>query len=410
MEKSSRWTDSTELTDGLFERQREAAAANHAKSEFLANMSHEIRTPLNGIVAMAHMLKQASLQPAEREAAELIASSGETLETLLADVLDTAKIEAGQLAIEATVFNAGDLVRSVGGLLRLKAEEKGVDLQIEVEECLDRSFVGDPTRIRQILTNLLSNAVKFTDRGAVTIRLRAGEGDRLRFEVSDTGVGFDPSAKLKLFQRFQQADGSITRKFGGTGLGLSISKHLAELMDGILDCDSTPGEGSRFWFEVGLPKGAEENHTEKVVPEGTYDHTPAVSVLVADDHPTNRRVVQLILQAANVTVTTVENGAEAVQACRSSKFDVVLMDMQMPVMDGLTAVKEIRRWESANSFAAIPIIMLTANALPEHVEAGREAGADGHMTKPIKPEELLSSILNLSSKGVDGSGSTRLAA
>jgi signal transduction histidine kinase/AmiR/NasT family two-component response regulator len=378
------------LTDGLREKQKEAAAANTAKSEFLANMSHEIRTPLNGIVAMAHMLRKADLPQTEKEAADLIAASGETLEALLSDILDTAKIESGRLTIEETPFHAGELVRSVAALLRLKADEKGVRLHVEIDPDQDRILVGDPTRLRQIVTNLLSNAVKFTAAGQVTVRLQAGAASRQRLSVIDTGVGFDPASKLALFERFQQADGSITRNFGGTGLGLSISRGLADAMGGRLDCDSTPGEGAKFWLDLDLPDGLEGATDQAQSVRGWQGERP-LGILVADDHPTNRRVVELILGSAGIHVICVENGLQAVAATREQAFDLILMDMQMPVMDGLTAVRQMREHE-AISGGRTPVLMLTANALPEHISAGQAAGADGHITKPFNPEQLLECI------------------
>ncbi len=394
-----------ELTDGLREKEQEASAANTAKSEFLANMSHEIRTPLNGIVAMAHMLKRADLSAENKEAANLIATSGDTLEALLSDILDTAKIEAGRLTLEETPFHSGDLVRSVAALLRLKADEKGVRLQVEVDQSQDRILMGDPTRLRQIVTNLVSNAVKFTESGQVTIRLTAGVETRQRIWVTDTGVGFDPASKHALFERFQQADGSITRNFGGTGLGLSISKSLAEAMGGTLDCDSAPGEGSTFWLDLNLPDCLMGESDQTPSAPAWQGETP-LSVLVADDHPTNRRVVELILSSVGINVTCVEDGLQAVLAAQTQLFDAILMDMQMPVMDGLTAVKEIRAQQTAAD-KRIPILMLTANALPEHIAAGREAGADGHITKPFNPEQLLRRIHAIAAEA--DKGGARLA-
>ena len=377
-------------TLALVQKQREAEAASVAKSEFLANMSHEIRTPLNGVLAMAHVLEKADLGEREREAARLICASGEMLERLLSDILDLAKVEAGRLEIELAPFHAGELARNVAALCRTKAEEKGVRLSVEIAPAADSTYLGDAVRIRQIIINLVSNAVKFTTDGDVRLRLDADSGGRLRFTVLDTGVGFDPALKTKLFDRFQQADGSITRRFGGTGLGLAISKHLAELMGGSLDCDSTPGRGAVFWFDLDLPAAdavqSDRDDTPASLP------SPSLKLLVADDHATNLKVVEIILASAGIEVTSVMNGLEAVEAHAASRFDLVLMDMQMPVMDGLTAVTEIRAMEARTGAPRTPIIMLTANAQPEHVKAGRLAGADGHLTKPITPATLFQAI------------------
>jgi signal transduction histidine kinase/AmiR/NasT family two-component response regulator len=391
-----------EATEGLLLKQREAAAANEAKSAFLANISHEIRTPLNGIVAMAHMLRNADLPPNEREAAALIAASGETLETLLSDILDTAKIDAGRLSLEETAFHAGDLVRSVSGLLRLKAEEKGISLLVEIAPELDRHYLGDPTRVRQILTNLLSNAVKFTDLGEVAILAERSPTGGQRFTVRDTGIGFDPSKRETLFQRFQQADGTITRKFGGTGLGLSISQQLAQMMGGVLACDSVPGQGSAFWLDIDLP-AADPPAASNMATDDRPGLTRTLSVLVADDHPTNRRVAEMILNAAGVRTTVAEDGAQAVEAVRTQAFDLVLMDMQMPVMDGLAATRIIRSDERVRGATRLPILLLTANAQPEHIASGQAAGADGHLTKPIKPDDLLAAIASAIATSTDDS-------
>ncbi|HEX4197761.1 MAG TPA: ATP-binding protein [Caulobacteraceae bacterium] len=371
--------------------QLRAESANRSKSEFLANMSHEIRTPLNGVVGVAEMLAGARLPKREREMVEIIRNSGQSLERLLSDVLDLARVEAGQLAIEYAPFHAADLVRAVAGLARLRADEKSLGLKVEIAPELEGWFLGDAARVRQILTNLVSNAVKFTAAGSVTIQAAADDGRRLEFAVIDTGVGFDAEAKARLFARFQQADGSITRRFGGSGLGLAISRQLALLMDGEIDCESEPGQGSRFRFSAPFERAA-----APAVPE---DETQALGVLdrpmrvlVADDHATNRTVIRMMLDQFGVEAVMVENGAEAVAALARQAFDMVFMDMQMPVMDGLEAVRTIRAAERAGGRTPMPIVMLSANALPEHLEAGRRAGADGHVSKPVTAASLLAAL------------------
>ncbi len=376
--------------DALLAKQREAEAASVAKSVFLANMSHEIRTPLNGVLAMAHILNQSDLPPREKEAASLICASGEMLERLLSDVLDLAKVEAGQLEIETAPFHAGDMTRSIAALFRPRADEKGVRLLVDIDPVVDRTYLGDAVRVRQIVINLVSNAVKFTAVGDVRLSFAPAPDGRLRFTVSDTGVGFEPTFKATLFDRFQQADGSITRRFGGTGLGLAICRHLAELMDGELDCDSRPGLGAVFWFDLGLTPV----EAAAIKPDADEANRPdsALRLLVADDHPTNLKVVEIILAGVGIDVTCVENGLEAVEASAAARFDVILMDMQMPVMDGLTAVAEIRAAELRTGRRRTPIVMLTANAMPEHVRAGQLAGADGHLTKPLTPSSLFAAL------------------
>ncbi|MBU2292476.1 MAG: response regulator [Alphaproteobacteria bacterium] len=367
-----------------------AEAASEAKSEFLANMSHEIRTPLNGVIAVADLLCRRDLRPDERDLAELIRSSGETLERLLSDILDLTKIESGGMVIEDVIFHLGDLVRSVVGLARLKADEKGLRLTVAIDPQVDRLIRSDPTRLKQILTNLVSNAVKFTTVGAIKVRVWGDGGRAIRLEVEDTGVGFDSSQKDRLFRRFEQADGSITRQYGGSGLGLPICLQLAALMAGALDCKSTPGQGSTFWVDlpVGLTEDAAPTTGETLMPLPEE----ALRILVADDHPTNRTVVELILKGFGAHTRCVENGLEAVEAFCRGDFDLVLMDMQMPVMDGLSAVRAIRAWEQAHGQSAVPLLMLTANTLPEHVAAAREAGADGHLGKPITVDRLTAAI------------------
>ncbi|MBU1377598.1 MAG: PAS domain-containing protein [Alphaproteobacteria bacterium] len=367
----------------------EAEQANRAKSEFLANMSHEIRTPLNGIVAGADMLARADLDPRAQELVKIIASSGATLERLLTDILDLARIEAGRIHIEATTFQLGELVRTTAALAKLQADEKGVAVKVEVGADVDRAFHGDPYRIRQVLLNLLSNAVKFTERGAVTVLAQAQPDGGVRVSVSDTGIGFKPEMKEQLFGRFHQADGSITRRFGGTGLGMTISRELTQLMGGTLDAEGRDGEGASFWFDLPLAPAETVDEAEDVVLAEAPDRL--LRVLVADDHPTNRKVIELMLEDL-AEVVSVENGAEALMTMGSGNFDIVLMDMQMPVMDGLEATRRIRETQAAAGQAPVPLIMLTANALPEHVAASHAAGADRHLEKPVTLAGLLEAM------------------
>jgi CheY-like chemotaxis protein len=352
--------------------QHRAELASQSKSEFLSNMSHEIRTPLNGVVGVADLLASAGLPERERKMAELIRDSGRTLERLLSDVLDLAKVEAGQLTIEEAPFQAGDLVRAVAELHRPKAEAKGLALNTRIA----------PELVRQILTNLTSNAVKFTEKGSVSIIAESSAPGMIRLSVADTGVGFDGVAKSRLFARFQQADGSITRRFGGTGLGLAICRQLATLMGGTIDCDSTPGRGSTFWFEAHFESAA-DSHGQPEDEALSLPEERALHVLVADDHPTNLIVVRMMLEQLGIDISTVVDGAEAVEAAAHGAYDVILMDMQMPVMDGLEAVRRIRLHEATTGAVRTPILMLSANAGADHRDESRLAGADGHVAKPI---------------------------
>ncbi|MFK0298865.1 ATP-binding protein [Brevundimonas sp. NPDC090276] len=371
---------------------RHAEEASRAKSEFLANMSHEIRTPLNGVVAMADALAQRDLNPDEHDMVEVIRSSGAMLERLLSDILDSARIESGQVTIEPAPFHLGRAVQDVAALWRIPAEAKGVAVVAHVDPALDRLVEGDAVRVRQVLTNLVSNALKFTSEGEVSLTVEPGlEGD-VRFIVTDTGVGFDEEQKARIFGRFQQADGSITRRFGGTGLGLAISRELVELMGGWLECDSTPGVGSRFWFEIPLPSAEAGSEIEEPASSTGDVRAQPLRVLLADDHPANRKVIEVMLSATAMELVAVEDGAQALEAFQREAFDLVLMDMQMPVMDGLTATKAIRAFETQHGRVRTPILMLTANAMTEHVEAGRAAGADGHLTKPLTLAALFEGI------------------
>ena len=390
-------TDELEAGETLRRALDASESASRAKSEFLANMSHEIRTPLNGVMGVAGALAKTELSARQGEMVSIIETSAKTLETLLSDILDLARIEAGKVEFRPEPFDLARSVTACTALFEASAQSKGLELQVEISPRATGGYVGDAPRIRQILSNLLSNAVKFTSAGQVRLRVSAERGEtnsRLWFEVRDTGIGFDEETKARLFSRFEQADGSITRRFGGTGLGLSISQALAEAMGGSLHADATPGEGACFTLMLDLPRCAGEfDLWMESEPEPTAEQQVCgLRVLVAEDHPTNRRVVELILGAAGVALTCVENGAEALAAVEAQAFDLVLMDMQMPVMDGLTAIRAIRAREAAEGDSRIPIYVLTANAMPEHISASQVAGADGHLTKPILAEDLLNLV------------------
>ena len=372
--------------------QERAESANRAKSEFLANMSHEIRTPLNGVVSMADALSRQRLDGNAQEMVDLIRSSGATLERLLTDILDSAKIEAGQVALEETIFDLKHTVNDIALLWRAKAEDRGVSLVFELDPDAPKFVSGDAVRLRQVLTNLVSNALKFTDRGTVTLTVTVAEGDRIGFEVRDTGIGFDADQKARIFGRFQQADGSITRRFGGTGLGLAISAALVELMGGSLDCDSTPRQGSVFAFEIDLPKAEPPLAVSTATSPASEIVSLPLRVLLADDHPANRKVIEIMLGVTDMQLVAVENGRQALDMFMAEPFDIVLMDMQMPVMDGLSATKAIRDFESDQGRNPTAILMLTANAMAEHVAQSLEAGADGHLTKPITMNALLAEM------------------
>jgi PAS domain S-box-containing protein len=400
-------TENKRAAMALAEAGKAAEAANLAKSEFLANMSHEIRTPLNGVMGVAGALARTPLQPAQREMVALIESSAHTLERLLTDVLDLARVESGRVEIRQDSFEVCELMRTVAALFEPRAHAKKLDFELKLGAGVEpgQTYLGDAVRLRQILSNLISNAVKFTERGGVKVAVRAqacGETTRLRFRVEDTGIGFDPAAKARLFQRFEQADGSITRRYGGSGLGLAISRSLAERMGGRLEAWSKPGQGSIFELTLDMQPGevAPVAGEAEATPAGAAGFAPRV--LLAEDHPANRKVVELVLGSIGVELVEVENGAEAVEACEDEIFDLILMDMQMPVMDGLTAIRGIRAREKVRGRRPVPILALSANALPEHVRASHAAGADGHLTKPISAAVLIEAVQTACNGGYDG--------
>ena len=377
-----------------------AEAANRSKSEFLANMSHEIRTPMHGVLGVAGALGRTPLNARQREMVRLIETSADSLQVLLSDVLDLARVEAGRLEINPEPFDLRETAMGVMELFRAKAEDKGLQLAAHIDREVARRHVGDAVRLKQILGNLLSNAVKFTPHGWVRLAIEAEQAadgaQALSLSVSDTGIGFDAETAARLFTRFAQADGSITRRFGGAGLGLSISGALAELMAATIEAQSTPGAGSCFTLRLALPVASAAEPEAAEVAGGDVAGSAAdagpLRILVAEDHEVNRRVVQLIFDELDVELTMALDGQDAVERFAPGAYDVVLMDMQMPRMDGLEAIAAIRQREAAAAVVPTPIIMLTANALPEHEAAGRAAGADGFLTKPIVASALIAAV------------------
>jgi signal transduction histidine kinase/ActR/RegA family two-component response regulator len=380
------------LEDRVHERTAELERANAEKSRFLANMSHELRTPLNGVIAISETLAAQQRTVRSRELAELIVSSGRLLEQVLTDILDFSKIEAGEIQLGHESFPMTPIVRRIAELHRAAAEAKGLDMRWSVSAEAEGGFMGDQVRLTQVLSNLLSNAVKFTEAGSVSLRVTEIDS-QICFEVTDSGIGFDDAVKARLFRRFEQADASIRRRFGGTGLGLAISRSLVELMGGTIDVDSTPGAGSVFTVRLPLERAQAAPADQANADEAVFDIS-GCRVLLAEDHPTNQKVVQLILQSVNVDPVIVENGALAIERLKAERFDVVLMDMQMPELDGLSATIMLRDHERAHGLPRTPVIMLTANALDEHVRASHEAGADQHLSKPIRATSLIQAIVD----------------
>jgi len=378
------------LEERVAERTAELERANQAKSVFLANMSHELRTPLNGVIAIGDRLAEEADPERRRELAALVTSSGRLLEQVLSDILDVSKIEAGQFQLSTAPFDLAQLVNGVAELHRATAEAKGLDFNWSLQLGVEGSYLGDAGRISQILNNLLANAVKFTAVGGIGLTVERAEEGGLCFAVSDTGVGFDDTVRRRLFKRFVQADQSITRQFGGTGLGLSICAALAEMMGGRIDARAVVGRGAIFQVDLPLPRVQpvaedEADDEEEVSLEG-------LRVLVAEDHPTNQKVVEIVLRPFDVVLTMVEDGQAALDAFTPGAFDAILMDMQMPVMDGLTATRLIRERETAAGAPPVLLIMLTANAMEEHVAAAKAVGADLHLAKPMRPAQLLEAL------------------
>ena len=388
------------LEDRVSERTAQLERANTEKSRFLANMSHELRTPLNGVIAISETLAHQQVTPRGRELAELIMSSGRLLERVLTDILDFSKIEAGEVAFARDEFAMNRLVSHIAELHRASAQTKGLDFRWTVSDEADGRYAGDTVRITQVLSNLLSNAVKFTEVGEVALQVAVTADGEICFQVSDSGIGFDDETGARLFRRFEQADASIRRRFGGTGLGLAISRSLVELMGGRIEVSSAPGLGSTFSVYVPLERLEGEASDDGAGQAAELD-IAGCRVLVAEDHPTNQKVVELILESVGVIPTIVENGQLALDLLKAERFDVVLMDMQMPELDGLSATALLRDYERETGLPRTPVIMLTANALDEHIRSSQDAGADLHLSKPIHAQALIESIMNAISGQTD---------
>ncbi len=384
------------LAEQLGRARIEALAASKSKSDFLATMSHEIRTPLNGVLGIAQLLMSTGLSEEQAEFVRVIDDSGQVLLRLLNDILDLSKIEAGKMELDIQPFNVRLLANDAYALWSSQARQKNIRFDIDFADGQARKLKGDAIRLKQILFNLIGNAIKFTREGSVDVCLSLHDiGQRrtvLRSEIRDTGCGIPDSAQLRMFQTFSQADAATTREHGGSGLGLAICKRLVDLMGGTIGFESQEGQGSTFWFEVPL-KTAEKAQPQPASSEAqgpVADLRPGARILVAEDNRVNQTVTQGFLKLKGLQAEIVENGRLALEAAGTTHYDLILMDMEMPVMDGLEATRAIRRLPAP--LCEVPIVALTAHALSGAADRCRAAGMNGHLAKPIEKDALFTTI------------------
>jgi signal transduction histidine kinase/ActR/RegA family two-component response regulator len=389
-------TERKRVERDLVQAKEEAEAANRAKSTFLATMSHEIRTPLNGVLGMAQAMALDGLSETQRERLDVIRLSGETLLAVLNDVLDLSKIEAGKLELEQGRFDIGGLVKGALAAFTTIAEDKGLSFDLRVEPEAAGTYLGDATRVRQIIFNLISNALKFTEHGQVRVTVGSSDGDII-LKVRDSGIGITPAQLDQLFQKFEQADASTTRRYGGTGLGLAICRELAQLMGGDITAASVPGEGATFTVRLPLSKAAAQPGKAPVAAVSGDRPSPDTEaqpprVLAAEDNAVNQIVLKTLLEQAGLGVSIVSDGRAAVAAWTAGEWDIILMDVHMPEMDGPTATRLIRAHEAETGRRRTPIVALTANAMAHQIQGYIDAGMDGFVSKPIEVSRLFAAI------------------